>query len=417
MRLVKKFLALFLTFLFCINFSSNNGLQNKSSSVSNFTLVRTSKLDNKMENVYHAKLRKYYVELYNETIMKGFPLCSYEQFCSMYDTMQLTDSEFIKYILSKSHNAVNDNFILKTASSSEDAKYILLNQNNTIITPNSAFNNNYIPTYYAFDYSHIHEGDVIIEFDDSGSIGTYVGHAAIVYDIDKKMENGNTYIQTIKAVAGGVKFGYLDDSRILEFKVEVYSLPSLLSNEEINDIKYFAERQLGKNYSYDYGSKNLDIDTDSWYCSELVYAAYKYAGADIGELSRAWPTDLKNSSNLKLANVPVLRGLEITNNGGSFACWHIAVTNIGSQPITVNYNTKMCFKNNAKDWKNLSDIKQFSLAGKTKKVVDVYFNFFADAVAFSFMHEEYIYVSYGFLLEAQYSSMVSFNEVIGPNKT
>ena len=38
-------------------------------------------------------------------------------------------------------------------------------------------------------------------------------------------------------------------------------------------------------------------------------------------------------------------------------------------------------------------------------------------MAFSFMHEEYIYVSYGFLLEAQYSSMVSFNEVIGPNKT
>ena len=417
MRFIKKYVVLFFALIFCMVFSSVDRLKNQNTLIGNATQIRRAEIANRTNKANHIKLKKYYMDIYAETIMKGFPLCSFEQFCALYEEMQLNDSDFIKYIICQSHNAINTNGISQASSSSEDAKYILLNQNNNMITSNSAFNNNYIPTYYAFDYSHIKEGDVIIEFDDSGSIGTYVGHAAIVYDLDKKMENGDTYIQTIEAVASGIKFGYLDDSRILGFKAEVYSLDSFLSNEQINKIKFFAEEQLGKPYSYDYASQDFDINTDSWYCSELVYAAYRYSGADIGELTRAWPTDLKNSSNLKPASVPILRGLEITNNGGSFACWHIAVTNTGSQPITVNYNTKMCFKNDAKDWKNLSDIEQFSLAGKTKKVVDVYFNFFADAVAFSFMHEEYIYVSYGFLLEAQYSSMVSFNEVIGPNKT
>ena len=60
----------------------------------------------------------------------------------------------------------------------------------------------------------------------------------------------------------------------------------------------FAVSQLGKGYRLDLG-KNTSGNEKDWYCSELVWAAYKNQGVDLETSSGepgVTPRDLLNSS-------------------------------------------------------------------------------------------------------------------------
>ena len=71
----------------------------------------------------------------------------------------------------------------------------------------------------------------------------------------------------------------------------------------------------------------------------------------------------------------------VGHNGG----WQIKVTNITNAPIDIEYNTKMCFENDAKNWSGLKDISYIRLYPGQSQVVTVKTNWAATTVAFSYI--------------------------------
>ncbi|MFC1977988.1 Ig-like domain-containing protein, partial [Chloroflexota bacterium] len=97
-----------------------------------------------------------------------------------------------------------------------------------------------------------------------------IGHTAIY--------TGNDWL--IEAVSQGVSktsimtwdYDYLD-------KNNVYLLRVKTSDEIAHDAAVFAQAQEGLSYSGAWWQKkSSDLDAESWYCSELIWAAYKNAG-------------------------------------------------------------------------------------------------------------------------------------------
>lgn len=78
--------------------------------------------------------------------------------------------------------------------------------------------------------------------------------------------------------------------------------------------------------------------------------------------------------------------LQLSNLGKTSGKWSIKVTNPLSQSTIVYYNTKMCYDDDAKEWKNLKDVSSFSLSSGASKTVTVSENWFATTIAFSYVN-------------------------------
>ena len=96
MRFIKKYVVLFFALIFCMVFSSVDRLKNQNTLIDNAAQRRGAEIANRTNKANLIKLKKYYMDIYDETIMKGFPLCSFEQFCSLYEEMQLNDYDFLE---------------------------------------------------------------------------------------------------------------------------------------------------------------------------------------------------------------------------------------------------------------------------------------------------------------------------------
>ncbi len=72
----------------------------------------------------------------------------------------------------------------------------------------------------------------------------------------------------------GVKRGYIDSVRFKDHKtiLRVKNTTQAI----ISDAIYFCRQQLNKEYDLNIIRKHASINSGEWYCSELVWAAYKY---------------------------------------------------------------------------------------------------------------------------------------------
>ncbi len=284
----------------------------------------------------------------------------------------------------------DDNFVMPASSFSQDAFYILsaTDQYNYKM---SDFETGRFPCYYAFDYSDVKPGDVIIEFGDS-FISSMTGHAAMVYDIAYTY-NGYKFIRTIEAVAGGVQFGYYDDKRINDYNACLYR-PVDATDAQINKARYFMYQQLGKPYSWKFTTQDLSIDTEEWFCSELVNAAYNYAGYGLGDFTRIWPGDLQESDKLEIYYLPIVRYIYISLRGWTYESgWSVKVQNLGTESLTVSYSPKMCFESTAINW-DFEETETITLASGESETVGVANNDVAVGLAFSFLGVGYRYLTY-----------------------
>jgi len=134
--------------------------------------------------------------------------------------------------------------------------------------------------------SVVRAGDIV--FEDSKT-----GHIAIVEGIFTY--NGKRYIRLIESMNKiGVVRSVLDDNRVKEKGSKIYRVItgkgsgiSARKSVNINSVIDFCEDQLGKSYNkWFFGEKKASGSNKSWYCSELVWAAYKQAGLDICPNSR-----------------------------------------------------------------------------------------------------------------------------------
>lgn len=302
---------------------------------------------------------------------------------------------------------------------SPDADYVLgdtLNPDNS--TPSSYFDRT--PQYEAFDYSRLSVGDIIFESAAAGA-----KHAAFIYKTNQSSSYGN-YVLTIESVGSGVQYGFLDDDRMVRYGVVIYRIYRATELGVVADACDFLEQQIGKDYNFFFTDTNTSINSSSWYCSELVYAAYAYGGMDVcsnynfdfdpdtmpclpvyltqGLLSGAVNLDY---TYLSISIVKFTSGL--WNN----AYWTIRVRNLGDESITFYYNTKMCNLSDAQNWTNLNDIRSKSLNSNAYVDVTINQNYFANSIAFSYMNGDARYISYGSnLSKVDYSMTVAYNKIV-----
>lgn len=281
-----------------------------------------------------------------------------------------------------------------------DASYILKNSNsNPEKTPGSYFAR---PTSnsYVFDYSTLSDGDVIVETE-NGDID--IGHAALIVETKHDSDRGN-YVQTIEAVGGGVQYGFLDDYRVTRYECIFYR-PVGRTREQINDAIYFAEKQLNKKYSLFTTDKrvNTSINLTERYCSELVYASWKYAGIDIGvrkdgdkdyHPAPIIPFDFAYSYNLIRTGISRMRfvSLDVVKKEGND--WHISIKNTYLSTVTVYYNSKMCYLSDARNWTGLEDVETIVLGPLEEKTVKIATNWFATAITACFASSSFRYITY-----------------------
>lgn len=316
----------------------------------------------------------------------------------------------------------NDNGIAAYSSSSsggkdlgggikeEDATYILKDSYESYWTPSSWFARR--PLNFVYEYYPVQNGDIVWETETK----LYTGHNALIIDTQHESDYGN-YIQTIEAVLGGVQRGFLDDYRMLLYKCRILRVRGK-NDDSVSKAGYFAKKQIGKPYNLKISRQNISIDSESWYCSELVYAAWKYAGIDIGIcdgvplLGGCTPANINKADNI----YPVLTmGLAFLSPGvydkiGN--TWKIKIFNPTSQSLEVEYNSKMSLLDDSKNWKSLNDIKKKTIAPKSSEIVDIKENWLSTSISMSYIMSDYRIITYSDGLDLKEHNINNYKNMI-----
>lgn len=246
----------------------------------------------------------------------------------------------------------------------------------------------------------LQEGDIILETNCTnallGGVINNPGHVAYIYDTSKSGAYGS-YIQTIEAVGGGVQFGFLDDERMVDFGVVILR-PTTTSTSIVSSASTFIYEQLNKPYAFSFTSAKTSINSSQWYCSELVNAAYYYAGVNFNAVNSAgniMPYDILHSSKTKYVRYGKYLDIRISETYGVDDGYVIEIFNYTGKTVSVSYNLKMCFTSNAKTWSGLSNVTTVSVSNGSMVRVSIYTNALADAVAVSYVSSGVRYITYG----------------------
>lgn len=354
---------------------------------------------------YKEIFKSYYNEL-NENIAKDITLEAFEE--GYYEsglgireyTNSLVNEKTIaeKVIKTDITKSIPDLVEIKNGNNpvgqlvSPDEKYIIKHTDNPDITPASYFQR--MPSYGKFNFSDdFDNGDIIVET--KTKLMKNIGHSAYIYEPFKpyirKDGKKDYYIQTIEAVTSGVIYGFLDDDRMIDFGVQIVT-PTNKKQADMKKVNYFIRKQADENKPYDFpltGGISTSIDANNWYCSEIIYAAYRYGGLNLGSpnLSSGWfmPRDFLNKNDCEFKFFDGF--VEIKAYSYSYSGTHgynVSVTNPSNSTIYFSYNKKLAFLDDAKKWKNLRDVaKDVELEAHQTKTVYIATNWYADAVAFS----------------------------------
>ncbi|MCI9404288.1 MAG: hypothetical protein HFJ21_02480 [Clostridia bacterium] len=327
-----------------------------------------------------------------------------DEFCDGYYKLGMDIQDYTDFVVNGAHNYayITENGVSPQSASLEES-YILKgnvekpssSNFDPDITPVSAFKRGLKYNGDVFDYSNINDGDIVIETHNP-LLGN-MGHAAFVYNAHKQAEiatgTRGTYIQTIEAVLDGVKFGFLDDTRMVDFGVVIIrstvvgGLGMFPLEKLIENAKYFMWKQLGKPYSLPTGSSgrvNMDIDSTKWYCTELVYAAYAYGIINldaINENGNVWAFDLIRSDLTKFVSVSEFIDVDLFSVSGGVRIFK--VFNNTNSTITLKYNTKLAFVDDAKNWTDkLKDITTVTIEANKSVIIPILPNVLAGTAVF-----------------------------------
>ena len=292
----------------------------------------------------------------------------------------------------------DENEIMPLSSYSSSPVDYILTSSDSIYTSKAEFQR--APYKSIYDYSAVQAGDIVYETE---TILFNSGHNALITNMNHQGYYSN-YIQTVEAVSPHVSYGFLDDLRMTSYKVKILRVSNSttdMHNAAIN----FAKQQLGKSYSLSTVRLNTSIKSQQWYCSELVYASYKYAGIDIGATYDSdgnikyleygcMPSDIYNSFNTYSVYMPYFGPLNLYISDKVNNTWWIEVYNPCSTTITVEYNQKMCKASDAKEWINLKDLKTQTICAHDFCYVKITENWFATSIVASYIKGNYRFVTF-----------------------
>ena len=148
---------------------------------------------------------------------------------------------------------------------------------------------NYVPWYT----SHVQMGDivwdtiseVVIDFND------FITHMGMIVNPNKvgkyTDESGAIryfhFVETIEAFAGGVRFGFLDDDRVLQCGTKVLRVAGASETARRNAVEFCMD-QYDEAYDLDLFETNYNVPGNGrsrWYCTQLVFAAYYHQNIDL----------------------------------------------------------------------------------------------------------------------------------------
>ncbi|MCD8286826.1 MAG: hypothetical protein LUD50_06355 [Clostridia bacterium] len=359
---------------------------------------------------------------------------TFDEFCEGYYQVDISIQDYTSLLinlvqgqigLTEFYAAIDDGIdIAPMSSSSSVAYYILKNSydpavDDPEITPYSYFRSypdeDLKESDKIYDLSVIKDGDIILE---TNTVLFNSGHTAFVYDTEKKAYTSSsgtdteTYIETIDAVSTGVSFGYLSQERFVDYGVVILRVTN--ESSVIASAKDFVYQQLGKKYSLPSEARvNYDVDSEEWYCSELINAAYFNAGINLDCVIDGYclPFDIEWSS--RTSFVCISNCVDLILNGKEDGKWKITVYNTSSDSITVDYNTKMCFASDAAAWSGLKNLDSVTLNPNRSVVVYISTNFFATSVAFSTVNSyNQRCITYGYNLSKASTTMSVSKNII-----
>lgn len=336
---------------------------------------------------YLTLLNDYYRNAKSKVEADGLSFCTFEEFFNHYYELDMDISDYTDMMA----GLYTDESVepLSSSSSSSGKSYTLksLSKNyNPEETPVGVFKNGIPENANGFLTNHLYAnicaGDIAI---DTRSTFAGAGHTALICEVDKKIAGkSTTYIQTIEAIDDKVYYGYIDEKRVIEYGIVIVR-PYRLNDSKIESAIEFCYEQLGKPYDFPLqkGRVNTSINSDKWYCSELIYAAYKYAGIYLcyPSSSDTWvfPFDIYYSSQVSF--VPIFGCLDAKIYEKSGGVWKMRVYNGSDRKVTCIYNKKMCFTDDAVGWTNgLKDTTSKEIAANSYIDIDVSENWFATTI-------------------------------------
>ena len=407
-----KLISLALSIVLCFGFIFTLGDFSKTAFAETSSEVNNDNAEAaKFETVisYEDILQEYYQQTIEAMAEYNIEMpYSFEEFCDGYYMLGMDLQSYCDFLVAEANGTIcMADYEISPMSSSDDEDYIIkgdtANPNSSNfdpeITPSSALQRDIYYTNGNFDYSAIQEGDIVVE---TSTKFNNMGHSAFVYDINKQVEGRihgrSTYIQVIEAVKGGVQFGFLDDNRMVDFGVVIIR-PNYTNSSIVEDAKYFHWCQLGKPYDLPLteGRVNTSINSSSWYCSELNYAGYYYAGRVIAYASSGgwiWPFDLTNSSATKY--VSFSNTLDARLYGKVDGKWKIRVYNYTGNTVSMYYNSRLAYESDAKNWTGLNHVNVDPITINNNSYTDIYIstNWFATTAAISHKVGNKRYVTY-----------------------
>ena len=415
-QLAAFLLLVALTMGVCTSLMLSNGKQTAMAASHEITTLDTAITNNTREVLSYKDIFQKYYDYAGDQLSevgRSVPF-SYEDFCEGYYTHDLSIADYTEMVVEytiNNYDVFSDNnaIVPMDSSSSASADYILTSTTNYSPTPSSVFKR--VPIYNSYDYSPLLKGDIVYE---TNTKFFDCGHNAIISDLGHSSFYG-PYIQTIEAVKPKVSYGFLDDDRMVQYAVVILRVTNA-STSDRSDAVYFCQGQVGKPYKLNTLRLNTSYNSDNWYCSELMYAAYYYTGIDVGVKKvdgsdeylslGCLPSDIYNSYNtapVMLKTENAFLDISIVNKSGS--TWTIRVVNDTGATRTVYYNSKMCFEDDAKTWTSLNDIKSIYLSSGSSATVQISTNWFATTVAFSYISGSNRYITYGLNLKTNTYTM------------
>lgn len=338
------------------------------------------------------------IDLKNETLFQYYkqyvtkndlsPDFSFENFVDFFNQTGLEFKEFYDQYISDRSTIIP---AVTSFSSSADADKYMLSSTFYETTPISLFKNG-APLYNALSYSNVRVGDILFE----DKIENF-HHMGVVVDTNHSFTNVvgtyNTYIQTIEAVnsQNGVQYGYLDDARVIDHNVKIlrYNVRVLTLSEQ-NNICYFLEQQLGKAYSI-HSPLNTSINATSWYCTELVWCAYEFIGLclapnlNIVDTMILYGDEIISGNKLSEVLLEKANFLSFTIVSKSSNKWNLKLFNPTNSVVGAQYNTKMCFEDDAKSWTGLNNLQTVAINYHSFAEITISENWFATTIAASYI--------------------------------
>ena len=106
----------------------------------------------------------------------------------------------------------------------------------------------------------------------------------------------------------------------------------------------------------------------------------------------------------------VFEELKFNMIGKEGSYWNIEIKNESSHVRTVEYNTKMCFESDAKNWSGLNNIESITLEPYESTIVSIKTNFAATSIAASFVDHGKRVITYANKLST--SGLTSYTNII-----